>query len=134
MTLEDFYLKEFLEELDLRGGNLETWPDEKRVEAEKLLAASPEARTNLSAVQETEALLAITRETVQPSIDYVAARAMCHRQDRPITIATHRLSWAVAGTAALVFGLLVGVVPLAGEQPADLLGAALEQTSTSDVW
>ena len=134
MTLEDFYLKEFLEELDLRGGNLETWPDEKRVEGGKTARCVARGAHQYAAVQETEALLAITRETVQPSIDYVAARAMCHRQDRPITIATHRLSWAVAGTAALVFGLLVGVVPLAGEQPADLLGAALEQTSTSDVW
>ncbi len=132
MTLDEFHLKEFQEDLDLFGGDLSVWPADKKTEAEKLLQKSQEARAHLAAMQEVETLLAASRVTEMAHAGEIAAIAMRAKQERPSSVALRRVSWAVAGSFALAFGLVVGIFPF-GEHPADALGAALWQESGIDV-
>jgi hypothetical protein len=124
MTLDEFHLKEFLEDLDLFGGDLSAWPADKKAEAEKLLQKSQTARAHLSAMQDAERMFVAGRVTEMSNAEAVAARAMRSRQVRPSTIAVRRVSWAVAGSLALAFGLVIGIFPF-GEHPSDVVGAAL---------
>jgi len=124
MTLDEFHLKEFLEDLDLFGGDLSTWPADKKAEAEKLLQKSQTARAHLSAMQDIEGMFAASRVTGMSNAEAIAANAMRARQERPSAIVVRRASWAVAGSLALAFGLVVGIFPF-GEHPSDVLGTAL---------
>jgi hypothetical protein len=132
MTLDDFNLKEFLEDLDLYGGDLATWPAAKKVDADKVLQKSAQARAELAAMRQAEAVLSATRVTHIVNGQSIAACAMRARQERPVTVAIRRTSWLVAGSAALVLGIVAGILPFS-ERPSDVLGAALDQVSGSDV-
>jgi len=126
-------LEEFLDRLDLYGGNLETWPDEARDAAQALLSASPEARAHLSAMRRAEATLAQTRATHAKGVDDLTFRVMQMAQARPHT-AIRRLPWAVAGMMALAAGLYVGALPRMSEGPSEIVTAALDQSGGHDVW
>jgi len=130
MTLDEFHLKEFLEDLDLFGGHLSTWPADKKAEAEKLLQKSQTARAHLSTMQEVETLFAASRVSKMPDNRAIAATAMRVKQERPSSAGVRRVSWAVAGSLALALGLVIGIFPF-GERPSDVLNAAL--WSSTDV-
>jgi hypothetical protein len=132
MTPDD--IEEFLEVLDRYGGRLEDWPQLARARAEALLAASPQARTQLSAMRRAEAALAATRPADAKGTDTLAFHAMRAIQDKPRRRVRRRLSWALAGTLALIAGVYVGAAPLASENPADIVTAALDQPGGHDVW
>jgi len=132
MTPESF--EEFLDRLDLYGGNLETWPVEARDAAQALLAASPEARAHLSAMRRVESALAQTRATYAKGVDDLTFRVMQVAQVRPQHTAIRRLPWAVAGMMALAAGLYVGALPRMSEGPSEIVTAALDQSGGHDVW
>jgi ferric-dicitrate binding protein FerR (iron transport regulator) len=131
MTPEEF--QEFLDRLDLYGGRLEAWPEDARAAAEALLARSPEARAQFSAMQRVEAALLQSRAVDAKGFGDVASRAMQARQDRPRSTPMRRLPWAVAGMVALVAGLYVGALPRT-EGPTEIVTAALDQSGGYDVW
>ncbi len=132
MTLDDFNLKAFFEDLDLYGGDLERWPTARKADADKVLQKSAQARAQLAAMQQAEALLSATRSADMADGQGIAARALRARQDRPAAMTIRRASWLVAGSAALALGVVAGILPFS-EQPSDVLGAALGQVSGSDV-
>jgi hypothetical protein len=100
--------EEFFDLLDRLGGDMEHWPASLRLMAEARLAISRPARAGLAAMRRTEALLATA--AMVPAFDSgaLAARASAIPQQRPLV---RRLSWAAAGTVAVVMGLLVGMTP-----------------------
>jgi hypothetical protein len=132
MTPEEF--QEFLDRLDLYGGRLEAWPVEARAAADALLAASPEARAQLSAMQRAEAALLQTQVIETKGANDIAARAMRGAQQHSRPAAVRRLPWAVAGMVALVAGLYVGALPYTTEGPTEIVTAALDQSGGNDVW
>jgi hypothetical protein len=131
MTPEE--LQKFLDRLDLYGGQIESWPPQERADAQSLLQISAEARAQLSAMKRVEAALAASQSNSSLTSDAIAQRAMLARQDRPGAIAMRRMSWALAGTLALVAGFYVGTLHGAYETPGDAVAAALDQGG-HDVW
>jgi len=132
MTPDD--IEEFCEVLDRYGGRPEDWPPPARARAEALLAASPRARAQLSAMRRVEAALAAAQPADAKGADTLAFHAMRAIQDNPRRRMTRRLSWALAGSLALIAGVYVGAVPQTSENPADIVTAALDQPGGHDVW
>lgn len=126
-------LQKFLDNLDRYGGRIENWPPQEHADAQSLLESSAEARAQFSAVTRMEAALATTQPDAAGTLDAMAQRAMQAKQIRPVTKTARRMTWAFAGTLALVAGLYVGSLNRRYETQSDVIAATLDQGG-HDVW
>ena len=130
-------LTAFEDYLDRWGGDMTAWPSETRVKAAALLERSDTARAALKVMTDLESILGSS--VLLPSVDAgsIAAVAMRHRQERPISrwmLQTRRAGLATAAAVVLFLGIFLGQTTPSGEDGPDrVLAIAFDSTGASDV-
>jgi hypothetical protein len=103
-------LEELIMIIGTYGGDISRWPEDRRIEAEKLLLASSEAQSALAEARELDTVL--DQYVMREGDDRLSRKIVyenTQKRDRTITFYLFNPSFAIALLVlCLVFGFMVG--------------------------